>query len=754
MHFYQSLFRPGKPWVWALALINAPAIAEVKISYGVPEGFSAAEMDNGARYVATFNGKTLPDLISYSQEHKKLAFDSARYTENGIAQEEQETIRKVLSGIDYKLCGRGCDLKVEGYYVSIDKQRRTLNIRNSQDDYLAPSTTWGLVNNQSLDLRASSDNYRSVNASGNTWLGLPFRSFGLMNWYANHTEVRGNSYGDQGISSYFLQKNFANTYLRAGKQNSLDYGSGSVSTLLAPSFDRFVTFGSQEHLRSDRDVGSLVLYSTGEGSYEFYRNGRLILRRPAVLGRNEYSYHDLPGGYYPLEIRLVDRNGNILSRETRDINNLNFSRGGGNSWHLTAGKDMHHGGNLFQASASRNLSQFYLNTSLVWGDHSRWVAEANASRPMRLGATDFYPTVGLLSGERGTGGYFNLSMNDELLGSLSLSRYQNTDKVSRLYWGAPSTSLSYSRAFAGTVFAYNYQKHQRGDTQQAELRWNYRPNGLWSAFSLGIQKGGYLRERGSYALYFNTTWTLDRNQASFRAARYGGQTQLSGDYRKDFEDSYGTTTAGVTASRLDRHSSINAYASRSGTRGDASLNLGHSSDITNLNFNYRGMVAANGQGIALGRYSSSGSAMLLSTPGLAGTSYGFNVEGHPVAGGSTYAVPLRGYRDLPFARVSNSSEDMDMNIEVPANIVRAHPGQVYSAQAKVDINMVYSGVLVDGNGKPVSGRIAETGDTAHPNGLFSIVSKTVLPSITVEQPGKSYRCDLKNTVSESSYRCE
>ena len=46
-----------------------------------------------------------------------------------------------------------------------------------------------------------------------------------------------------------------------------------------------------------------MLYATAEGNYEFYRNGRLVWKRPATLGRNEVSYLDLPGGYYPLEIR-------------------------------------------------------------------------------------------------------------------------------------------------------------------------------------------------------------------------------------------------------------------------------------------------------------------------------------------------------------------------------------------------------------------------------------------------------------------
>ena len=90
---------------------------------------------------------------------------------------------------------------------------------------------------------------------------------------------------------------------------------------------------------------------------------------------------------------------------------------------------------------------------------------------------------------------------------------------------------------------------------------------------------------------------------------------------------------------------------------------------------------------------------------------------------------------------------------MPANIVRAHPGQVYPAQAKVDINMVYSGLLTGPDGEPVGGRILETGDTAHPNGLFSISAKTVLPRITVQQAGRSYVCDLSDGGSDGRYRC-
>ncbi|WP_081065565.1 TcfC E-set like domain-containing protein [Burkholderia territorii] len=739
-------------WLGAFLFISSHSFADLKVSYGVPEGFSAAEQDDSANYVATFNGRTLPGFIGYSQADGVLTFDARKYEENGISPEDIGTLTNIVSQLDYKRCSKGCDVEVDGYYVTVDKIKRSISIRDSRDDYISPPTNLGIVNSQSLDLRAASDGYRTANVNGNTWIGLPSQSFGYMSWYAGETTSRYYSGSTRGLSSYYLQKNFASTYVRAGKQNSIDYASGSVSTMLSPSFDQFVTVGSQTHLRASNDAGSLILYATADGNYEFYRNGRLIMKRPAMIGRNEFSFADLPGGYYTAEVRLVDHNGNVISRENHEINNLNFGAASDNAWHVTAGKEMVEGGYLIDAGVSRNLKHFYLNASMLAGNGGKWATEVNVTRPTQIADIDVTPTVGLLSGERGTGGYVNISMASEALGSLTVSHYQNTN-VSRFYQGQPSTAASYSRTFRGATFGYNYRSSTFGETHQAEVRWNYRPNGLWGTFAMGVQKGGPQRGNGSYGVYFNMTMTLDKVQGSFSAAHSGGQTQLSGDVRKDFQDSFGTTTVGMSANRIGNQYGIYAHGSRSGTRGEASLSIGHSRTSSNVDFNYRGVVAASKDGVAFGRYNSSGSAMLLETPEVPGVTYGFNVEGSPVSGNSTYAVPLNAYSDVAFARVLSNSNDLDMNIEVPANVVRAHPGQVYSAKARVDISMIYSGFLTDADGKPIDGTIAETGDTVHRNGLFSIVSKKMLGSITVDRADSRYRCDLKNAKG-SYYRCE
>ena len=314
-------------WACLSVIVPGRAHAQAVVSYGVPEGFSEIELDNTASYVATYDGKTLPGLVNYSQKRAALGFDAELYAANGISVEEINAIRNVVSRIDYKQCVNGCDMQVAGHYVTVDKVRRTLDIRSSRSDYLAPSTSVGLVSSHAIDLRGSSDGYRSANVYGNTWLGLPGAQLWLRKLVWRSQPHAGPQHQQPGAVVVLPAKNFSGTYVRAGKQNNIDYASGSVSTVLTPSFDRFVTIGSQDNLRNQRNAGSLVLYATAEGNYEFYRNGRLVWKRPATLGRNEVSYLDLPGGYYPLEIRLVDRNGNVLNSETRDINNLNFASG-------------------------------------------------------------------------------------------------------------------------------------------------------------------------------------------------------------------------------------------------------------------------------------------------------------------------------------------------------------------------------------------------------------------------------------------
>ncbi|MBE0153459.1 fimbrial protein, partial [Serratia fonticola] len=209
-----------------------------------------------------------------------------------------------------------------------------------------------------------------------------------------------------------------------------------------------------------------------------YRDGRMILKRPAVLGRNAISVNDLPGGYYSVEVRLVDRNGNIINRENHAISNVNFGGYPGYvAWHLTAGKDLGNDGHLLEGGFSRDVLWFFFNGTVIRGSQGKWATEGNITRPGTLGDVQIAPTLGIMSGEKGTGGYLNLSLNGNTLGNLSYSRYQHNN-VSYYSYGSSSSALSYSRGLGGTLLSYNYSQYSSGESHQVESRWNYRPNGL------------------------------------------------------------------------------------------------------------------------------------------------------------------------------------------------------------------------------------------------------------------------------------
>ncbi|TDA48972.1 fimbrial protein, partial [Burkholderia pyrrocinia] len=111
----QVPFRFNKLWLGAFLFVSSHSFAELKVSYGVPEGFSAAEMDDSANYVATFKGRTLPGFIGYSQADGALSFDAGKYEENGVSAEDIRTLTNVVSQLDYKRCSKGCDVEVDGY---------------------------------------------------------------------------------------------------------------------------------------------------------------------------------------------------------------------------------------------------------------------------------------------------------------------------------------------------------------------------------------------------------------------------------------------------------------------------------------------------------------------------------------------------------------------------------------------------------------------------------------------------------------
>ncbi|WP_431225871.1 hypothetical protein ACQ86O_27720 (plasmid) [Serratia sp. L9] len=288
-------------WATTSFLLLAPYAAtyasDVQIEYQVPAGFSKSDQDTSTQFLATLDGMSLPGPLDWSEQKNQLTFDDELYRRNGISAEQIAILNNVLSQIPYALCPTGCEFTLSGQTVSLDKVKKSLTINNGESRYVQPATRLSFIHNQSLDVRASSEEYRAVSAFGQGFLGLPAQSYGYLSWYYSQNRNYDARETDQGISTWYLQKNFASTYLRGGRQDARDAAAGSVNTSLNPSFDQFVTLGSQDNLNQDKkSTGNLVLFATSEGDYEFYRDGRLIRRVPAMIGRNEIDYNLLPGG--------------------------------------------------------------------------------------------------------------------------------------------------------------------------------------------------------------------------------------------------------------------------------------------------------------------------------------------------------------------------------------------------------------------------------------------------------------------------
>ncbi|MDN0089365.1 TcfC E-set like domain-containing protein [Yersinia nurmii] len=725
---------------------------EVLIEHLPPPGFTAIDEDSSKSLLGLVNGKYLPAPLHYSSQSKEISFDKELFSNNGINSETISLLDKLLPQIAYNECKSGCDYLLSGYRVTLDKVNNRLIIKDSSLDYLMPSTTWGIVHNQSLNLRVADNHYRAISANGQGYIGLPFQSFGYLSWFYNktaHVQQRWHQgEANKGIGqSWYLQKNFSSLYLRAGRKNHLDNGAARVQTLLSPGLDRFVTFGSQSYMaEKPTSAGTLTLYATQPGDFDIYRDEQFIRRFPAQLGRNEISYNQLPSGYYNADIRLIDRSGREISRESMPIANISF--GGNTGWFATFGQSRPTKfkeknpptAYLLQLGRSFLTPWFNSNLSMLMDNDKRWAAEGNISRPMSLWSMDIAPTLGLMSGDQGLGGYLRLSGGNKTLGRWSISRYQ-TPNVSRYTSMGSSSAFSYGRHFGPTALSYNFNQSANRSQHRLQSDWHWQRPQYRINFSIGAKKDWRNNRANDYGLFFNARLMLQQHNIRLTSI-YANEQLTSGiDYQHSRQNDGGGSGLSLNSTLSGKNHSMSSTVSRQGSQGNLSIDVGANNHTMFGGLRYSGMLAANTQGIALGPAGFGGGAMLVTTPEI-GVPYSFRVQGQPVIGGGTTAIPVPLYNYQSFADIQTSRSDMDMRINLPVNMIHAHPGQVFSAKADIQLTLLYNGFFRTQENQPVSGNIVETGDEVHPNGLFSISSGKVLKYINVKNDTGSFLCDL------------
>lgn len=720
------------------------------IEYLVPEGFSDHELESSDEYLATFNSTAVPAAVKWSYEEDTLYIDPSKIMPNEFSLETVYFINSLLKKINYKTCQNWCKQRIDAYIIELDKVNKRITLNDKISEYYSPDTKLGLVHNNYIDINKTSSGYTFASVAGQSFLGLPSRTFGTLNWYYNKSEFEKNRDEEKSLGSWYFQKNFNDTYIRSGVQDSRDYSTG-INAVINTYFDHFVTIGSQENLLKDRGVNrKLTVYASQEVSLELYKDSKLIKKISANAGRNDIDYNQLPAGFYDLEIRQVSNSGIIINKDVQHI--VNIAYGTGHGWFATLGKLSDNDKPALNTGFNYQNNFFSGSSNTLIGNGNKFAFENNISRKENIG--DFYvqPTIGIIAGDSAIGSYLSFSINSQSLGSLNASYYSGGN-YTELYSGRSSSSFSYGRTIGKTRVSYNFNKFSANSHHQIQTTWSDRFFGINSYFSVGIERNTTIYDKKNFGVFLNTTFFLENGVGSASINMSEGRLTTNASYTKQNNYENGSSATGIDVSKSGRVSSANVSYHRNSPGGDYTLSSGIDGNVYNVRMNYSGMFAANSKGYGFGKASTDGVALLVESPKLDYDVKGYFVENSPVGTDSIYAVPINSYESINYAKAESRQDNLDMTVKIPANITRAHPGQVYYAHSDIDLNISYTGFFVDEDKKAVHGNILETGDVVLKNGLFSIYSKLPLEKVTVVNSSSSYICNMKNSIN-NYYTCK
>lgn len=190
------------------------------------------------------------------------------------------------------------------------------------------------------------------------------------------------------VQSLYAQREFRDNFLRAGYFLPSFQGvtrqpraAGSVSQTTVG-----LMAGSSDSLAMDSRVPSLYpVYVTAnrEGSVEVFRDGALILTQPLQPGLQQLDTRRLPGGIYPVELRIIEE-GRERSRETTVIHKPGNWRDPSRRWRYSAFAGVQHSlldtlGDLHSgAFATGGIINFLAHARAVLGVSAQHLDGTNA----------------------------------------------------------------------------------------------------------------------------------------------------------------------------------------------------------------------------------------------------------------------------------------------------------------------------------------------------------------------------------------
>lgn len=752
----------------------------------LPTGFAEHFFDVPLAVRVELNGQLLGEaMITLSRDERVrlLEFTHNMDVQGHMLQRQQQWAQILQTERKLGDCSADCPEKLLAIQYSIENSQLSIvtadaeTISGEAKYYLLPEESGlGLIMRNQLNLVNDGEG----GTSGNYWLDT-IASLGTWSAQSGWQMAKSNGYYDEmhySMQHLYAQREYEGHFLRLGyfTPDSNNISLQPITMGGRPDTTIGVMFGSSDTLAISNDrPSSTPIYVTVNrpGIVEIYRNQQLINSQPVQPGLQTIDTRTLPGGIYPVEVRLVE-DGDVTYRSDETIYKPENWTDPTNRWryNLYAGKSTQLISNWEKQDEGKLnagvMLNYLLNPRLVSG-----LSVQQVQGNMQYGTTldwrisDSVSIYNNLSWAQNYGqgvdvqGIYNYGS-----GSLVLSHNQSwLDTRTRYgsYKGETRTSsanlqhrLSQKNSLTSRVSNSSGNSNGTG----VDIGWQHNGelfsnNALWrvSLFDRpGSYSSGNSRNRG---IDINLSWSLSSKSGSVnarlgsRTARDGGRDNNASlgwqqDYDEGFVRNLNTT---LTADRYGMGLDVGAGFQNSLLRGDtyaqkSSYSSGISGGI-NLESTVamgRSKLAASGES----HYSCAGMIIDVESdvPGV-------HLRAEELNGGSTPLRPGRNFIPVEPYKTGHLQFDLEkddhaVTIKPQSTSYQLNRGGVEYRKIQVMKTVTVIGRVLDASGEPIRGgqvvNHASRSVTEH-GGFFAVEMNASSPTLAIHHNDKQL-CEL------------
>lgn len=576
------------------------------------------------------------------------------------------------------------------------------------------------------------------------------------------------------LSHLYSQRESEGKFLRLGYflPETLSMGLQPLTIGGRPDTTLGVMFGTSDSLAVRNDSpSSTPIYVTANrpGIVEIYRNQQLINSQPVQPGLQTIDTRTLPGGIYPVEVRLVE-DGEVSWKSEETIYKPENWRDTENRWryNVYAGQST----DLVSNWQDRERSGLNAGALLNYLLHPRVVTGVSAQHvegEMQYGTTADWRVTDKIS----LYGNYSWAQN----------RGQAIDMQSVYNYGGGNLVLSHNQSWMDSTTRYGSYK---GETSTSAVNLNHRitpKNSLTSRVSrsqgnsngtgvdVGWQHNGTLFSSnaqwrvsvfdrpGSYSsnsgrnrgvdlnLSFNLGSKKDRVSARLgsRTARDGGRDNNAAlSWQREFEDSVITqVNSTVTTDRYGTGLDVGADFSSSLARGDLYAQQSSYSKSLGGGLNMESTVAFGGNKLAVSGEPHYGGAGLIID--VDSDVKGVRLRADEHGGNSTLLRPGRNFIPVEPYKTGHIQFDLEteqhaVNIKPATASYQLNRGGVEYRKIEVMKTITVMGRVLNHEGQPLRGGHVinhASRSVTENNGFFAVEMNTSAPTLDIQHQGQS-----------------